>query len=331
MSENNTLIRPLNGPLLTRESLPDLLPDIVDASSVFNPGAVVIAGRTHLLLRVQTRGRRTFCVPAVSDDGLSFRVSGQSSQFTGLPDMCVYHNYDPRLTLLEGRLYVITALDTDDGGRCALWRTNNLLDAEFAGLDQLEFVSLINNQDTRNAVLFPERIAGLFHLLHRPNLTVLNRGPLSGSTIQMSVSEDLKPWQDAGEVMSGNPHYWDELIGSGPPPIKTRHGWLHLYHGVATHFQSSNIYQVGAVLLDLNHPANVLARTRDNILEPRESWEKMGQVPNVVFPSGATVSHEDDEGFAPDGAMVRIYYGAADTVVAVAEGTVGAIVKACHQ
>jgi len=331
MPDFNILSRLLNEPLLSRENILDLSPEIVDASSVFNPGAVMINGQTQLLLRVQTRGRRTFTVPAMATDGLSFQIADHPTQFNGLPDMCVYHNYDPRLTLIENQLYVLTALDTDQGCRCALWRANNTPDAEFAGLNQLDFVSLINNQDTRNAVLFPERIKGLYHLLHRPNQTTLDDGPLTGSSIHLSVSDDLKTWQDAGEVMSGNPHYWDELIGSGPPPIKTRHGWLHLYHGVATHFQSSNIYQAGAVLLDLDNPTKVLARTRDNILEPRESWEQMGQVPNVVFPSGATVSHEDDKGFAPDDAILRIYYGAADTVVGLAQGTVGGLVKACQQ
>ncbi len=326
----NTLTRHPGAPLISKEDIPDFSPDIVDASSVFNPGAVRVDGQTHLLLRVQTRGRRTFIVPAMASDGLSFKISDRPTQFNGLPDMCVFHNYDARLTLIENQLYVITALDTDQGCRCALWRANNTPDADFAGLNQLDFVSLINNQDTRNAVLFPERINGLYHLLHRPNQTTLHDGPLTGSSIRLSVSEDLITWQDAGEVMSGNPHYWDELIGSGPPPIKTRHGWLHLYHGVATHFQSSNIYQAGAVLLDLDNPTKVLARTRDNILEPRESWEQMGQVPNVVFPSGATVSHEDDEGFAPDDAILRIYYGAADTVVGLAQGTVGGLVKACQ-
>jgi beta-1,4-mannooligosaccharide/beta-1,4-mannosyl-N-acetylglucosamine phosphorylase len=98
---------------------------------------------------------------------------------------------------------------------------------------------------------------------------------------------------------------------------------------VATHFRSVNIYQAGAVLLDLEEPTRVLARTRDNILEPRETWELTGQVPNVVFPGGLTVDLLDDEGFAPDEATVRIYYGAADTAVGLAQTTIGELVAAC--
>ena len=72
------------------------------------------------------------------------------------------------------------------------------------------------------------------------------------------------------------------------------------------------------------------ARTRDNILEPRELWELVGQVPNVVFPAGLTVSETDEQGFAPDEALVRVYYGGADTVVGLAEATVGKLVAACQ-
>jgi predicted GH43/DUF377 family glycosyl hydrolase len=129
--------------------------------------------------------------------------------------------------------------------------------------------------------------------------------------------------------MTGRPHFWDELIGSGPPPVKTREGWLHIYHGVATHFLGANLYQVGAVLLDLEDPRRVLARTSDNILEPRRQWEMIGQVPNVVFPGGLTVAETDDEGFAVTSSELRLYYGAADTVVGLAVSTVAEIIAAC--
>jgi beta-1,4-mannooligosaccharide/beta-1,4-mannosyl-N-acetylglucosamine phosphorylase len=145
----------------------------------------------------------------------------------------------------------------------------------------------------------------------------------------MSATDDFEIWEDLGPVMAGRPHYWDELIGPGPPPVKTREGWLLIYHGIATHFASANIYQAGAVLLDLDDPTRVIARTRDNILEPRESWELTGQVPNVVFPSGLTVASLDEEGFAPPSAEVRVYYGAADTCVGLAIATVSDLVDAC--
>jgi beta-1,4-mannooligosaccharide/beta-1,4-mannosyl-N-acetylglucosamine phosphorylase len=132
-------------------------------------------------------------------------------------------------------------------------------------------------------------------------------------------------------LISGRFHYWDEFIGSGPPPVKTRQGWLHLYHGVAGHFGSSNIYQAGALLLDLHDPSKVLGRCRCNILEPRELWELTGQVPNVVFPSGMVVERQDAGGFALPESPVKIYYGAADTVVGLATATVQDLLDAAME
>jgi beta-1,4-mannooligosaccharide/beta-1,4-mannosyl-N-acetylglucosamine phosphorylase len=133
-----------------------------------------------------------------------------------------------------------------------------------------------------------------------------------------------------GSVLKGRPHYWDERIGSGPPPVKTREGWLHLYHGIATHFGSVNIYQAGACLLDLEDPSRVLARGSKNILEPREGYELVGQVPNVVFPSGMVVEGSEGDGFASKESRVLVYYGAADTCIGLATTTVGELIQACH-
>ena len=110
-------------------------------------------------------------------------------------------------------------------------------------------------------------------------------------------------------------------MGAGPPPLKTEHGWLLLYHGVASHL-NAGIYQAGAVLLDLDDPSQVIARTRDNILEPRLPWELTGQVPGVVFPSGWVVREPDGSEPGPEGASddaeALVYYGAADTHMGIA-------------
>lgn len=147
----------------------------------------------------------------------------------------------------------------------------------------------------------------------------------------MVKSQDLLNWQPVAPVMQGNPCYWDELIGSGPPPLKTRAGWLHIYHGVATHFGSSNIYQAGVSLLDLQQPQKVIARGSQNILEPREMYELCGQVPNVVFPCGLICRTFDEDGFAPPEAEVLAYYGAADTCVGVATTTVAELLQQCRE
>jgi beta-1,4-mannooligosaccharide/beta-1,4-mannosyl-N-acetylglucosamine phosphorylase len=179
-------------------------------------------------------------------------------------------------------------------------------------------------------VLFPEQHKGRFLRLERPNRVTLDGGVTTGSDIVLAESADLIQWQEIGTVMSGRLHYWDELIGPGPPPVKTRDGWLLVYHGVATHFASANIYQTGVVLLGLEDPIRVVARGRNNILEPREPYELIGQVPNVVFPSGLIVDEYDRAGFADPDSLVRLYYGAADTVVALATTTIRDLIQACH-
>jgi len=308
------MIRP-HTPLLTRDDLPDMPPEVIDATSVFNPGAVMLNGTTHLLLRVQTRGRRTCLVPAHAPDGMAFTVAPRPVELRGL-DACpstVFHVYDPRLSVIGDRLLVVTALDTDAGGRLAIWEASGDPARGFAGLERLDLITLTGNHDTRNGVLFDRRIGDRWLMLERPNDTAPPGGPPSGGTITLLASADFSTWETVGEVMTGRPHYWDELIGAGPPPVLTDRGWLLVYHGVATHFGAASVYQAGCVLLDRVDPTRVLARSRDNILEPRAPWELTGQVPNVVFPSGMTVDA---------GGVAHIYYGAADTCIGCLQTTV---------
>lgn len=320
-----TLRRDPDGPLLTRRDVPAMPPEVVDPSSVFNPGATLVGDDTLLLLRVQTRGRRTFTVPALGD-GRSFRIADRPVEFTGL-NLSVHHIYDPRVTRLAGDLLVTTAVDVEDGCRLAVWRPAGGEDG-FAGTTRLDLVGLSAHPDTRNGVILPEKVGGRTLMLERPNRPDAPGQPGSGTRIVLSATDDFAMWEDLGPVMAGRPRYWDELIGPGPPPVKTREGWLLIYHGIATHFAGVNIYQAGAVLLDLEDPRRVVARTRDNLLEPRRDWERTGQVPNVVFPSGLAVATGPD-GTAPDEAEIRIYYGAADTCIGLAVTTVGALVDAC--
>jgi len=311
-------------PILTRRDIPDSGPHLADVSSVFNPGAVRFQGQVLLLLRVQNRGRETYWLRATSGDGERFTVAREEVRLEGLSGggCTVYHAYDPRITRLGDEYYILFAADTEAGCRLGLARTE-----DFEGFDFLGFVS---GDEVRNGVLFPEKVGGRYLRLERPNWVELSGGARSGSEIWLAESDDLLSWKRVSRVLSGRPHYWDEMIGSGPPPLRTPQGWLHLYHGVATHFAASNIYQAGVVLLDLEDPSKVLARSRYNILEPREEYEMQGQVPNVVFPSGWVVDppHEGPE--TPPEAQVRIYYGAADTVVGLFLAGVEELLAACE-
>lgn len=319
------MIRDKANPILTRADIPTLDGHIRDVSSVFNPGATKLGDETILLLRVQTRGRETVLVTAHSSYGVNFSVSANTLQLEGVESLGekVYHIYDPRLTWLDGVCYIMVAMDTDNGCRLGLARTTDFTHAEFLGV--------VSESGVRNGVLFTEKVGGRYLRLDRPNRVQLEGGPSTGDAIRLCASDDLLHWEPVGEVFAGRPHYWDELIGAGPPPVKTRDGWLLLYHGVATHFAGVNIYQAGAALLDLADPTKVLARTRENILEPRELYELTGQVPNVVFPSGWVVDDLDDEGYARPDSTVRVYYGAADTCVGLAHASVRELVNACEK
>jgi len=311
-------------PILTRADVPNIAPHLIDCSSVFNPGAIKFGDQYLMMVRTQSRSRETFMVMAVSDDGINFKVDDKTVDFKGIEKIKekIYHIYDARITFLEGTYYIMFAMDMDSGCQLGLGQTDDFREFRFLGI--------VSNEDIRNGVLFPEKINGKYMRLDRPNKARHSSGPTSGSTIWLSSSDDLLNWTPVSPVIDGRFHYWDEFIGSGPPPVKTRQGWLHIYHGVATHFGSANIYQAGIMLLDLNDPSKVIGRCPYNILEPRELWELTGQVPNVVFPSGIIVKQTDNEGFAIPSSDVFVYYGAADTCVGLAVTTISELLEYCR-
>ena len=315
------LVRSSDNPIVTTMDLPRL-PGIVDSSSVFNPGAVRWGDRYMLMLRVQTRGRRTHLMMAESRNGREFSVWPEIVRIPGLEglDETVYHVYDPRITPLEDEFLVMFAADTETGCRLGTARTRDFQDFEFVGLG--------DHPDIRNGVIFPARFEDRYLRYDRPNRVVDAGAPATGDEIVLSESHDLLEWRPLGPVMRGRPRYWDERIGAGPPPVRTRHGWLLLYHGIATHFGSVSIYQAGVALFDLDDPLRLIGRSRDNVLEPRKMYELVGQVPNVVFPSGMIVDEFDADGFARDDSPLRVYYGAADTSVCLATGTIEGLLAA---
>jgi len=312
-------------PILTRNDIPDIHPQLVDATSVFNPGAIFFENKYLLMLRVQSRSRETFMVMAESDDGIHFQTEHKIVHFKGIENVKekIYHIYDARISNIDGKYYILFAMDMDNGCQLGLGTTKDFKEFDFLGI--------VSDDDIRNGVLFPEKINGKFMRIDRPNKARHSNGTTSGSTIWLSESDDLLHWQPVAPLIEGRFHYWDEFIGSGPPPVKTRQGWLHIYHGVAGHFGSSNIYQAGVMLLDLQDPSKVLSRSWCNILEPREMYELAGQVPNVVFPSGMIVKEYDADGFAKPGSEVYVYYGAADTCVGLVVSTIQELISLTQQ
>lgn len=162
-------------------------------------------------------------------------------------------------------------------------------------------------------MLFPRKINGKYALLSRPS----DNAHTPFGDIFYSESPDMTHWGCHRHVMSTKPGWPATKIGVGPIPIETSEGWLLIYHGVLNSCNGMT-YNVGAALLDIEKPWKVLHRTGSYILNPREIYECVGDVPNVVFPC-ATLQD------AETGRMV-IYYGGADTVTCIAFTTLDELV-----
>jgi predicted GH43/DUF377 family glycosyl hydrolase len=278
---------------------------------VFNSGIIKHEGRYIMACRVEDRALRNFIWIAESADGYRFTPRSAPVEMpTSNAEFAEYTRgmyYDPRITRIEGTYYLVHAAHSHHGCRLSLLETRDFSTFEWRGF--------ISETDNRNGVLFPERINGLYARLDRPNT-----GSEFGD-IWVSYSPDLLFWGQSKCVLRNADVRWAwSKIGPGAVPIKTRAGWLNIFHGVRTQCKSHYVYQLGVCLLDGKDPSRVLALAEEAILEPQELYELVGQTPSVVFTSGAVV--EDD-------GEIKIYYGGADTVMCVATTSVERLLKLC--
>ena len=209
---------------------------------------------------------------------------------------------DPRITYVEElkKFVVVYTAYTRDGPGVALALTEDFHSFERYGV--------IMPPEDKDAALLPHRIDGNWALIHRP---------VSAPRAHMwiSYSPDLINWGKHILMMDARKGAWWDAnkIGLSPPPIETPSGWLVIYHGVK---QSCGgcIYRLGLALFDLEKPEICLKRGNEWIFAPEESYEQRGDVGNVVFPCGYTIG--------PDGDSINVYYGAADTSIALATGSI---------
>lgn len=283
--------------------------------SVFNAGATTLAdGTTLLLCRVEDfRGHSHLCA-ARSKDGVSkWKIDAKPT----LPADPKHHPEelwgveDPRITFMPelGKYAVAYTAFGSSGPGVALALTKDFRSFERLGL--------VLNPDNKDAALLPRRIDGAYAMLHRP------RGK-NRSHIWIAYSGDLRTWTDHSAVLKARRGgWWDaNKIGLSPPLIETPSGWLMLYHGVR-YTASGAIYRLGVALLDLEHPETVLARGDEWIFGPEAPYERVGDVANVAFPCGYTVG--------ADGDTIKLYYGAADTSIALATGSVSRLLRWVQQ
>jgi len=268
-------------------------------SAVMNPAAIKLDGETLLLVRVEDMRGFSHLTVARSDDGFTnWKIdSAPALEADETSREEKWGLEDPRIVwLTEQKQYGITYTSFSEGGPViSLAITNNF--KTFARLG-----ALLPPED-KDACIFPRRFKGRFALLHRP----IVRGQ---AHIWLSFSPDLKHWGDHRTLIKTRHAYWDcHRVGLACQPIETPQGWMIFYHGVRV-TTAGGIYRVGLALLDLEEPWRVLRRSNEWVLGPQAIYERVGDVDDVVFPTGAVVIKETDQ--------LHLYYGAADCTVAVA-------------
>jgi predicted GH43/DUF377 family glycosyl hydrolase len=285
-------------------------------NTVFNPGAIKLEnGETLLLARVEDRSGISFLNVIRSEDGLTNWRIDPKPAIVPEPEIFpeeLWGVEDPRIIYipeLEQYAITYTAFSTS-GPLVSLAFTK-----DFVTFEKVGKITLPHDKD---ASLFPRRINGKWLLIHRPE-TAHAVDTYSGTHIRLSYSNNTKIWTTTTSLIKARMGAWWDAnkIGLSNPPIETEAGWLIFYHGVRN-TAAGCIYRVGAALTDLENPKRIIARGKEWIFGPQEPYEMVGDVNNVVFPCGHTLNDETGE--------LRIYYGAADTSIAVAIGNINEIV-----
>jgi predicted GH43/DUF377 family glycosyl hydrolase len=277
-------------------------------NTVFNPAAVQVGAETVVLARVEGLDGISHLSVARSPDGASgweidsvpllAPAAGVEEEKWGFEDARA-------VWIPERERFAITCTAYGPPGPCVyLAWTEDFRTVERHGI--------LMPPDDKNSAFLPERIDGKWILFHRPTGTdsAAAYGEAHGQVF-LSRSEDLKSWTAPELVMAPQKGaHWDGFrIGIGPPPLKTDAGWLVVYHGVKQTV-GGGVYRVGLALTALDDPARLLCRADDWVLGPDTFEERVGDVPNVVFPCG--LIHDEAAG------DVRLYYGAADTSICLA-------------
>ncbi len=308
-----------NNPILSYKDVP------YKAALIFNAGVTKYQGKYVMVFRndygsiEEQRLEGTNLGLAFSDDGIHWEVNPRPC--FELHDDEIWRAYDPRLTVIDGKVYMCFAVDTKHGIRGGIAVTE-----DFEKFDILSMTV----PDNRNMVLFPERIGGKYVRLERP-FPVYGRGGRDRFDIWISDSPDLAYWGNSKLLLGvEDVPYANDKIGPGAPPVKTPEGWLVIFHAVDIDPNRGKNgwepfwkkrYCAGIMLLDLEDPSKVIGIYKQPLMAPETDYEVSGGFRNhVIFPGGMIL--EDD-------GEVKIYYGAADTVECLATAHVDDLIKLC--
>ena len=295
-----------NNPILTKEDVP------YPVATVHNAAVVKFENKYMMVFRSHKLNGRSILGLAESNDGYHFNVNDKPLMVPATEGIFKeYEEYgveDPRIIYLEGEFLITYSAYSRHGVRIGLAKTKDF--------QTIERVSLITEADYRNVVIFPEKFDGLYARLDRPH------SEISPWAIWISYSPDLIYWGESKLIMNPVQYHWDEMkIGPGAPPIKTKRGWLNIYHGVFPTMDGS-VYRLGVALHDLDDPSKIVAVGDEWILQPEEIYEITGYVHNVVFTCGAV---PEDDG------SVKIYWGGADKVMCVGTARLDDLVDHCFK
>lgn len=297
---------------------------------VCNPGVIYDNGIFHMLYRAagDDPEHLVYIGKAESKDGIHFQRVSEEPVFAPQPDnFDSGSNEDPRVVKFDNEFYVTFAFRPYFAGqywknkydqvespehseyapRCLRENISNTALAVSTDMRSFKKIGRLTEPslDDRDVILFPEKINGKFWMLHRPKNYVGNGYGTDNPAIWIKSSDDLMTWNTPSKLLMKGEEDWEVKIGGNTPPIRTKEGWLLLYHGVDNNYT----YRVGAVLLDLEDPTKVLYRTKDFIMEPETNEETKGLYQwGVVFPTGAVVKDE----------TLYVYYGASDQWVNLA-------------
>jgi predicted GH43/DUF377 family glycosyl hydrolase len=236
-----------------------------------------------------------------SSDGINFAEDAAYPPVFGRSELEAYGIEDCRVTKIGEAYYLTYTQVSENGVGVGLCSTT----------DWRRFVpgGMIFSPHNKDCAIFEERIQGKYYALHRPSSPVLG-----GNYIWIAESPDLAHWGNHRCLAHSRPGMWDgERVGAGAAPIRTSEGWLEIYHGA----NAEHRYCLGALLLDLESPWKVLARSGDPIMEPIADYERVGFFGNVVFTNGHVV----------DGDSLTVYYGASDSVICGARFSIREILE----
>jgi len=280
-------------PILTAEQWP------YPTNAVLNPGAVEVDGETLLLARVEDMRGFSHLTAARSKDGKTdWRIDPQP---TLAPDPDFREEQwgleAARIVRLEEEgVYAVTYVSFSPGGPLVSLATTG----DFRTFHR--YGPLVPPED-KDACLFPRKFGGRYILVHRPIIR-------QEAHIWIACSPDLEHWGEHRILIPVRHGWWDgQRVGLATQPIETPEGWLIIYHGVRR-TAGGDVYRVGLALLDLEDPREMVRRSDEWVFGPYAPYERVGDVDDVVFPTGAVLDRASNE--------LRIYYGAADTSIALA-------------